>query len=91
KGEDGEGGLVTKEKNVMEETTGKTVTDGSSDGNTPNNPNTKLVRMYRSNVDDLQWARKGVVATVINGEAVPLVQQRIEDAGFADLVIIPLG
>ncbi|MCI67240.1 sulfate transporter, partial [Trifolium medium] len=51
----------------------------------------KLIRMYQSNENDLRWARKGVVATVINGEVVPLVQQRIADAGFNSLVITPLG
>ncbi|MCI22325.1 sulfate transporter, partial [Trifolium medium] len=45
----------------------------------------------RSQVEDLTWARQGVVATVLNGESVPLVQQRIEDGGFLDLVLTPLG
>jgi hypothetical protein len=31
------------------------------------------------------------VATVINGEAIPVVQNRIIDAGFEDLVITPMG
>lgn len=51
----------------------------------------KLVRMYRSKVDELTWARKGMVATVINGEVVPLVQSRIDDAGFKDNDIISMG
>ncbi|MCH96522.1 sulfate transporter, partial [Trifolium medium] len=42
-------------------------------------------------MEDLKWARKGVVGTVVNGEAVPLVQERIEDDGFNNLDIIPLG
>ncbi|MCI81520.1 sulfate transporter, partial [Trifolium medium] len=42
-------------------------------------------------MEDLMWARKGVVATVVNGEAVPLVQERIKDVGFNNLEIIPLG
>ncbi|PNX63322.1 putative sulfate transporter, partial [Trifolium pratense] len=41
--------------------------------------------------DDVKWARNGVVATVINGEAIPVVQNRISDAGFKDLVLIPMG
>jgi len=57
----------------------------------PRIPSQKLVRMYRSNMDDLKWAGKGVVATVINGEAISLVQQRIKDIGFKDLDIIPMG
>jgi len=51
----------------------------------------KLIRMYRSREEDVQWARKGVVATVSNGENIPLVQNRIADAGFSDIDIIPLG
>lgn len=51
----------------------------------------KLIRMYRSTADDLQWAQNGVVGTVINGEAIPMVQNRNEDAGFTDLELIPLG
>ncbi|GAU51172.1 hypothetical protein TSUD_412070 [Trifolium subterraneum] len=52
---------------------------------------TKLVRKYTSTCDDVKWARKGVVATVMNGEVVSMVQQRIEDAGFTNLVITPMG
>jgi hypothetical protein len=50
-----------------------------------------LVRSYRSKSEDVQWAHNGLVATVVNGEAVPLVQNRIIDAGFGDLVITPMG
>jgi hypothetical protein len=32
-----------------------------------------------------------VVASVINGEAIPMIQNRVEDVGFTDLDIIPLG
>ncbi|MCI91578.1 sulfate transporter, partial [Trifolium medium] len=45
-------------------------------------PGTKLVRKYRPNVNDAKWARQGVVATVKYGEAIPVVQARIADAGF---------
>jgi hypothetical protein len=31
------------------------------------------------------------VAAVSNGESIPLIQQRIFDAGFENLIIIPLG
>jgi len=34
----------------------------------------KLLRMYRSDGDDLEWARSGVLATVVNGEAITVVQ-----------------
>ncbi|WJX94030.1 hypothetical protein P8452_75494 [Trifolium repens] len=50
-----------------------------------------FLRKYRSKPDDVQWAQNGIVATVINGEAVPMVQNRIVDAGFNDLVITPMG
>ena len=51
----------------------------------------KLLKVYRPSGDDLRWAHKGVVANVLNGEAITVVQTRVEDAGFADLDIIPLG
>jgi len=51
----------------------------------------KLVQTYRAQPEDLLWARNGVIATVINGESVPLVQDRIADAGVEDIVITPLG
>ena len=54
-------------------------------------PAKKLVCAYHSNVDDLKWAQSGVLATVVKGEAITLVQSRVEDAGFGDLAIIPLG
>ncbi|MCI63240.1 sulfate transporter, partial [Trifolium medium] len=53
--------------------------------------NPSLVRVYRSSEDDVMWAHKRVVATVINGETVALVQEKIEDVGFNNLKIIPLG
>jgi hypothetical protein len=53
--------------------------------------NNIFVRSYRSKSDDVQWANNGLVATVINGEAIPIVQNRIIDAGFADVVITPMG
>jgi hypothetical protein len=39
----------------------------------------------------VKWARSGVLEKVINGEAITVVQNRVEDAGFGDLDIIPLG
>jgi hypothetical protein len=32
-----------------------------------------LLRNYRSKAEDVLWAHKGLVATVINGEAIPVV------------------
>lgn len=40
---------------------------------------------------DLAWARKGVIVSVLNGEAIPVVQTRVDDAGFDDLDIIRVG
>lgn len=53
-------------------------------------PMSKLIRKYTSVPHDLDWARKGVIVSVLNGEAIPVIQTRIEDAGFDDLDIIPL-
>ncbi|MCI13933.1 sulfate transporter, partial [Trifolium medium] len=50
-----------------------------------------LVRNYRTLDDDVKWAQNGLVATVVNGEAVPVVQSRITDAGFNDVILIPMG
>jgi len=46
---------------------------------------------YSSSVSDVSWASKGLVVSVLNGEAIPVLQCRIYDAGFVNLVIIPLG
>jgi len=51
----------------------------------------RLVRKYRSSDRDLNWARKGLIGTVRNGEAIPVIQNIVEDAGFRDVDIIPLG
>jgi hypothetical protein len=32
---------------------------------------------YRSQEEDIKWASEGVVATILNGESIPLIQQRI--------------
>ncbi|PNX67176.1 putative sulfate transporter, partial [Trifolium pratense] len=50
-----------------------------------------FMRSYKSKPDDTEWAYKGVVATVINGESLSVVQNRIMDAGFIDLILIPMG
>lgn len=54
-------------------------------------PVCKMVRSYKSKVDDLLWARKGVIASVLNGEAILVNHTRIADAGFDDIDIIPFG
>ncbi|MCI59800.1 DUF4283 domain protein, partial [Trifolium medium] len=50
-----------------------------------------LVRKYCTTLDDAQWALNGMVASVVNGEAVSVVQNRVKDAGFHELDILPLG
>ncbi|PNY17795.1 hypothetical protein L195_g014547 [Trifolium pratense] len=50
-----------------------------------------FLRSYQTTPDDIQWALNGVVATIVNGEAIPVVQNRIMDAGFNDLVLVPMG
>ncbi|MCI43088.1 hypothetical protein A2U01_0064325, partial [Trifolium medium] len=39
-----------------------------------------FLRNFRTKTDDVKWAQNGIVATIINGEAVPVVQNRITDA-----------
>jgi len=39
----------------------------------------------------MSWAAKGVVVSVLNSDAIPVLQRRIFDAGFVNLVIIPMG
>lgn len=46
---------------------------------------------YRSTEHDLMGATKGLVETVLNGDAIPVHQRRIFYAGFDTLEIIPLG
>jgi hypothetical protein len=59
----------------------------------PSHDNSKgiYLRKYRSVPEDVKWARSGVVATVSNGEVIPVVRRRIADAGFSDLEILHLG
>ncbi|GAU40432.1 hypothetical protein TSUD_397510 [Trifolium subterraneum] len=49
------------------------------------------VRKYKPAAEDVHWAQKGVVASVVNGEAISVVYNRIVDTGFQELSIIPLG
>jgi hypothetical protein len=53
--------------------------------------NKVYVPKYSSTVNDLSWATKGMVVSILNGDAIPVLQRRIFDAGFDKLVIIPLG
>ncbi|CAJ2667051.1 uncharacterized protein LOC123905098 [Trifolium pratense] len=49
------------------------------------------LKRYKSKPNDTEWAYKGVVATVFNGESLSVVHNRIMDAGFSDLILIPMG
>lgn len=51
----------------------------------------KLVRKFISLEEDRLWAKRGMIGTVIGGESIPLIQSGVEDAGFKDIDIIPLG
>jgi len=50
-----------------------------------------FVPKYISTVEDMAWASKGLVVSVLNGDSIPVLQRWIFDAGFDKLVIIPLG
>jgi len=52
---------------------------------------TKLIRRYRTRVEDLNWEKRGFIGTVIDGASIPLIQNRVDDAGFSDIDIIPIG
>jgi len=53
--------------------------------------NQVFIPKYTSSASDMSWASKGMVASVLNGDAIPMLQRRIFYAGFVKLVIIPLG
>ena len=53
--------------------------------------NFKFRPVYNSCVEDRKWANSGLVATVIAGESALSLQQRVKDAGFPNVVVIPLG
>jgi len=52
---------------------------------------TRLVRKYRSFNEDLKWASRGLTGTVMDGAPIHVIQNRVVDAGFKDIDIIPLG
>ncbi|GAU34276.1 hypothetical protein TSUD_321220 [Trifolium subterraneum] len=49
------------------------------------------LRNFRTKPDNVRWVQNGLVETIINGEAISIVQNRITDAGFHDLIIITMG
>ena len=83
KGGEGEGGKEVKvqvERKV-----------GINTGTYKVTEHTRLVQKYSSCEDDVAWASRGLIGTVIDGTTIPLIQNRVEDAGFKDIDIIPLG
>jgi len=52
---------------------------------------TRLLQKYRSCEEDFKWVTRGLIGTVTDGTAIPIIQNRVEDAGFKDIDVIPLG
>lgn len=46
---------------------------------------------YNSNPEDCLWASGGMVARVVSGDSSLSLQQRVDDAGFANVVVTPMG
>jgi len=46
---------------------------------------------YRSSQEDMDWACSGLVAMVGTGEMLLSIHQRVEDVGFDNVKVIPLG
>lgn len=51
----------------------------------------KSMRKYRSCEEDIQWARSGLTASVLDGQPILDVQDRIDDVGFSNIDITLLG
>lgn len=50
-----------------------------------------FVPIYKSKLEDRNWANSGMVATVLEGESTLSLQQRIQDAGFVSINVTPMG
>jgi len=81
RGREGEGAVEGGEKGL----------DRMSAGTDKMTATTKLVRKYTSFEEDRLWALRGLIGTVVDGASIPLIQNRVEDAGFKDIDIITLG
>jgi len=79
---------VGEGENVVEVGTGKSDRNISTDKQTVSKT---FVRRYTLCDEDVEWASNGLVGTVLNGESIPIIQDIVEDAGFKDINIIPLG
>jgi hypothetical protein len=49
------------------------------------------VKEYTSNKENREWARNGFVATVGAAETILSVQHRVNDAGFQNVEVVPMG
>jgi hypothetical protein len=75
KGGKGKGVKKREVENVVKKKVEEVDIEGNEVGkNHGNQPVKKLVWMYRSHEEDLKWAYNGVVASVLNGEAITLVR-----------------
>ena len=52
---------------------------------------TQYILVFHSRSQDLKWAHSGLVATVSVEESALAIQQKVEDAGFPNVVITPMG
>jgi len=80
----GDGGVLGGNKGKQLDVGGKVVVEVPV-------ANKVYVPKYFSTEHDVTWASRGVVVSVLNRDAIPVVQRRIFDAGFDKLNIIPLG
>lgn len=55
------------------------------------NSSVHLTPKYQSRLDDRSWASSGMVATVIGNESSLALKQRVDDAGFNNVDVIPMG
>jgi len=51
----------------------------------------KRKRIVTFDNEDVVWASKGAFARVLNGDFIPIVQQKIIDAGFDYVRVLPRG
>jgi len=52
---------------------------------------TQFTPAYKSRDEDLKWAKSGMVASIFTGDSVLALQQRMDDAGFRQVIVTPMG
>jgi len=50
-----------------------------------------VLLLYNSKPEDRLWAKGGMVAKVVSGDSSLSLQQRVEDAGFVNVIVTPMG